>query len=58
MNINCKKLLVYSYCCPVFLYAYIIACKILNFSATVELMHFELLALKKKLFQLTGVFAL
>ena len=58
MNINCKKLLVYSYCYPVFLYAYIIACKILNFSAQVELMHFELSALKKKLFQLTGVFAL
>ena len=58
ININCKKLFVYSYCYPVFLYAYIIACKILNFSATVELMHFELSALKKKLFQLTAVFAL
>ena len=43
MNINCKKLSVYSYCYPVFLYAYIyIACKILNFSATAELIHFEL----------------
>ena len=47
MNINCKKLFVYSYCYPVFLYAYIIGCKILNFSATVELVHFELLAVKK-----------
>ena len=48
MNINCKKLFVYSYCYPVFLYSYtIIACKMLNFSATVELMHFELAAIKK-----------
>ena len=47
ININCKKLFVYSYCYPVFLYAYIIACKILNFSTTVELMHFELSAVKK-----------
>ena len=41
MNINCKKLFVYSYCYPILLYAYIIACKIFTFSATVELMHFE-----------------
>ena len=47
MNINCKKLFAYSYCYPVFLYPYIIACKILNFSATVELVHFELSAVKK-----------
>ena len=47
MNINFKKLFVYSYCYPVFLYAYIIACKILNFFATVELMYFELSVFKK-----------
>ena len=47
VNINCKKLFVYSYSYPVFLYAYIIACKMLNISATVELMHFELSAVKK-----------
>ena len=29
MNINCKKLFVYSYYYPVFLYTYIITCKIL-----------------------------
>ena len=29
MNINCKKLFVYSYCYPAFLYTYIITCKIL-----------------------------
>ena len=46
MNINCKKLFVYSYCYPVFPYAYIITCKILYFSATVELMHFELSGVK------------
>ena len=58
MKINCQKLLVYSYCYPAFLYAYTIACKILNFSATVELLHFELSAVKKILFELTGVFEL
>ena len=36
MNINCM-LFECSYCYPVFIYAYIIACKILDFSATVEL---------------------
>ena len=51
MNINCEKLFVYSYRYPVFLYAYIIASQILNFSATVELMHFELSAVKKNCFQ-------
>ena len=47
MNINFKKLFVCSYCYPVFLFAYIIACKILNFSITVELMYFELSVVKK-----------
>ena len=47
MNINCKKLFVYSYCYSKFLYAYIIACKILTFSTTVELMYFELPGVKK-----------
>ena len=47
MNINCKKLFVYSYCYPIFLYACIIACKILTFSTTVELMFFELPGVKK-----------
>ena len=47
MNINCKKLFVYSYCYPVFPYVHIIAFKFLNFSATVELMHFKLSAVKK-----------
>ena len=48
MNIkNCKKLFVYCYCYPIFLYAYIIACKIVTFSSTVELMYFELSGVKK-----------
>ena len=47
MNINCKKLLVYSYCHLIFLYAYIIAWKGLIFSATIELMYFELSRVKK-----------
>ena len=47
MNINCKKLFVYSYCYPIFLYAFIIACKILIFSTTAELMYFELSGIKK-----------
>ena len=37
VNINCKKLFVYSYWYPIFLYANIIASKILAFSTTVEL---------------------
>ena len=37
MNINYKKLFVYSYCYPIFLYAYIIACKILTFSGFIFL---------------------
>ena len=36
-NINCKNLFVYSYWYPIFLYAHIIASKILTFSTTVEL---------------------
>ena len=47
MNINYRKLFVYSYCYPVFLYTYILAYKILNFSATAELLHFELSAVRK-----------
>ena len=48
MNIkNCKTLFVYSYCYPVFLYAYIIACKILTFSAATEFMYFEFSGVKK-----------
>ena len=57
MNINCKKLFVYSYCYLIFLYAYIIACKTLTFSNTVELMYFEFSG-SKKLSELTGVFKL
>ena len=58
MNINCKQLFVYSYCCPAFLYAYIIACKILNFSATVEVHAFRTLSGQKNLFELRKVFQL
>ena len=47
MNISCKKLFVYSYCYPIILYAYIIACKMLSFSTTVEVMYFELSGVKK-----------
>ena len=47
MNINCEKFFVYSYCYPIFLYAYIIACKILTFSTAVEVMYFELSKVKK-----------
>ena len=47
MNINFKKLFVYSYCYPIFLYVYIIASKIVTFFTTVELMYFELSGVKK-----------
>ena len=47
MNINCKMLFIYSCCYPTLLYAYIMACKILTFSTTVELMYFELSVVKK-----------
>ena len=47
MNINFKKLFVYSYCYPLFLYVYIIASKILTFFTTVELMYFELSGVNK-----------
>ena len=47
MKINFKKLFVYYYCYPIFLCSYIIACKILSFSTTAELMTFELSGLKK-----------
>ena len=40
MSINCKKLFVYSYSYPVFLYAYIIAWKLLTFSTKVVIMYF------------------
>ena len=41
MSINCKKLFVYSYTYPIFLYAYITAWKLLTFSTTVGLMYFS-----------------
>ena len=41
MSINCKKLFVYSYSYPVFLYAYIIAWKLLTFSTILGLMYFS-----------------
>ena len=47
MSINFKKLFVYSYCYPIFLYVYIIASKIIPFFTTVELMYFELSGVKK-----------
>ena len=47
MNINFKKLFVYSYCYPIFLYVHIIASKIVTFFTTVELMYFELSGVKK-----------
>ena len=47
MSINFKKLFVYSYCYPIFLYVYIIASKIIPFFTTVELMYFQLSGVKK-----------
>ena len=47
MNINFKKLFVYSYCYPIFLYVYNIASKIITLFTIVELMHFELSGVKK-----------
>ena len=41
MSINCKKLFVYSYSYPVFLYAYVIAWKLSTFSTTLGLMYFS-----------------
>ena len=58
MNINFKKLFVYSYCYPIFLYLYIIASKIITFFITAELMYFALSGVKKNLFEFTGVFEL
>ena len=46
-NINFKKLFVYSDCYAIFIYAYIIACKFLIFSTTIELMYFKLSGVKK-----------
>ena len=57
-NFNCEKLLVYSYCYPIFLYSCIIACKMLTFSSTVELTYFELSGVKNVLLELTEVFEL
>ena len=57
-NFNCKKLLVYSYCYPIFLYTCTIVCKMLTFSSIVQLMYFELSGDKKVLLELTEVFEL
>ena len=56
MSINCKKLFVYSYSYPVFLYAYIIAWKLLTFPITVGLMHFSNSQGSKKFVRINGNF--
>ena len=58
MNINFKKLFVYSYCYPIFLYVYIIASQIINFFHYSRGHVFQTLRDQKNLLEFIGVFEL